>query len=142
VEAGLNVKGMITWYKTNPGPQIEHVTFRNSCEHILFFIKGKSGHTFNWQGENEMHDHIAAPICLGKERLVDAKGEVLHPTQKPISVLKHLMQISSNRGDTVFDGFSGVGSTGAAAKELKRKFIGIEKDATYFAAMQRRLAGE
>ncbi len=140
VEAGLNVKGMVTWYKTNPGPQIEHVTFRNSCEHILFFIKGKSGHTFNWQGENEMHDHISTPICSGKERLVDAKGEVLHPTQKPISVLKHLMEISSNRGDTVFDGFSGVGSTGAVAKELKRKFIGIEKDDTYFAAMQRRLA--
>lgn len=142
VEAGLNVKGMITWYKTNPGPQIEHVAFRNSCEHILFFIKGKSGHTFNWQGENEMHDHISTPICTGKERLVDAKGEVLHPTQKPISVLKHLMEISSNRGDTVFDGFSGAGSTGAAAKELKRKFIGIEKDPTYFVAMQRRLAGE
>ncbi len=139
VEAGLNVKGMITWYKTNPGPQIEHVTFRNSCEHILFFTKGKSGHTFNWQGENEMHDHISAPICLGSERLTDAKGNTLHPTQKPVSVLKHLMQISSNRGDKVFDGFSGVGSTGAAAKELKRKFIGIEKDATYFAAMQRRL---
>jgi site-specific DNA-methyltransferase (adenine-specific)/modification methylase len=140
MEAGLNVKGMITWYKTNPGPQIEHVTFRNSCEHIIFFIKGKSGHTFNWQGENEMHDHIAAPICLGKERVVDAKGEVLHPTQKPVSVLKHLIQISSNRGDKVFDGFAGVGSTGAAAKELKRKFIGIEKDDIYFAAMQRRLA--
>lgn len=142
VEAGLNVKGMITWYKTNPGPQIEHVTFRNSCEHILFFIKGKSGHTFNWQGENEMHDHISTPICSGKERLVDAKGNVLHPTQKPVSILKHLIQISSNRGDIVFDGFSGVGSTGAAAKDLKRKFIGIEKDPTYFAAMQRRLAGE
>lgn len=139
-EAGLHVHVMITWYKTNPGPQIEHITFRSSCEHILFFSKGKRGHTFNWQGENEMHDHISAPICLGKERLVDAKGEVLHPTQKPVSILKHLIQISSNRGDTIFDGFSGVGSTGAAAKELKRKFIGIEKDPAYFAAMQRRLA--
>jgi DNA modification methylase/ParB-like chromosome segregation protein Spo0J len=141
-EAGLRVHVMVTWHKKNPGPQIEHVTFRSSCEHLLFFTKGKSGHTFHWQGENEMHDFIEWPICSGSERLSDAKGNTLHPTQKPSKLLEHFIQISSNRGDTVFDGFSGVGSTGAAAKDLKRKFIGIEKDPAYFAAMQRRLAGE
>jgi site-specific DNA-methyltransferase (adenine-specific)/modification methylase len=141
-EAGLRVHVMVTWHKKNPGPQIEHVTFRSSCEHLLFFTKGKSGHSFHWQGENEMHDFIEWPICSGSERLSDAKGNTLHPTQKPAKLLAHFIEISSNRGDTVFDGFSGVGSTGAASKELKRKFIGIEKDPTYFAAMQRRLAGE
>jgi len=142
IEVGLHVHVMITWHKTNPGPQIMKTTYRSSCEHILFFTKGKGDHTLNWQGENEMHDHIDAPICQGKERLVDAKGEILHPTQKPVSILKHLIQISSNRGDTVFDGFAGTGSSGAAAKELRRKFVGIEKDDTFFAAMQRRLADE
>jgi site-specific DNA-methyltransferase (adenine-specific)/modification methylase len=139
-KANLHVHVMITWHKTNPGPQIVKATYRSSCEYILFFTKGKGRHTLNWQGENEMHDYIDAPICSGKERIVDAKGDTLHPTQKPVSVLKHLIQVSSNRGDTVFDGFAGVGSSGAAAKELRRRFIGIEKDNTFFMAMQRRLA--
>jgi len=139
-EAGLRVHVMITWHKKNPGPQIEHVTYRSSCEHLLFFTKGKSGHTFHWQGENEMHDYIEWPICMSPERLTNAKGETLHPTQKPAKLLEHFIQISSNRGDTVLDGFAGVGSTGAAASALKRKFIGIELDPTFFAAMQRRLA--
>ena len=87
-----------------------------------------------------MHNFIESPICGGKERLVDSKGNTLHPTQKPERILQHFLEISSNRGDTVLDCFAGVGSTGAVAKKLGRKFIGIEQDPTYFAAMQRRVA--
>ena len=83
---------------------------------------------------------IEAPVCSGTERLVDAKGKTLHPTQKPAQVLRHLLEISSNRGDTVFDGFAGVGSSCAVARQLGRKCIGIEQDPAYFDAMQRRLA--
>ncbi len=82
-----------------------------------------------------MHNHIVAPVCGGKERLVDAKGKILHPTQKPEQVLRHLMEISSNPGDTVFDGFAGVGSSCAVAKQLGRKCIGIEQNHIYFEAM-------
>lgn len=139
-EAGLHVHVMVTWHKKNPGPQIVHTTYRSSCEHLLFFTKGRGEHTFHWQGENEMHDYIEWPICQSPERVTDAKGQTLHPTQKPAKLLEHFIKISSNRGDTIFDGFAGVGSTGAAAKTLKRKFIGIEQDPAFFAAMQRRLA--
>jgi DNA modification methylase len=87
-----------------------------------------------------MHNFIETAICGGNERLKDGKGNTLHPTQKPESLLKHFMEISSNRGDMVLDGFMGVGSSGAVAKSLGRKFIGIEQDKTYFDAAQRRLA--
>jgi DNA modification methylase len=136
----LHVKATIVWHKTNPGTQVVKTNFKSSVEYILFFTKDQGGHTFNWQGENEMHNFIESPICLGKERLVDAKGNTLHPTQKPEQVLRHLLEISSNRGDTVFDGFAGVGSSGKVAKDKGRKFIGIEQDKAYFEAMQRRLA--
>jgi site-specific DNA-methyltransferase (adenine-specific) len=136
---GLQPRTMISWHKKNPGPQFEHVTFRHSCEHILFFTKGESGHTFNWQGENEMHDFIETPICAGKERLLDAKGTILHPTQKPLSLIKHLVEISSNRGDMLFDGFGGTFTTAKAAKDLGRKFIGIEREEKYFHAGRRRM---
>jgi DNA modification methylase len=137
--AGLHVKATIVWHKTNPGTQVVKTNFRSSVEYILFFTKGEGGHTFNWQGENEMHNFIEAPICAGAERLVDARGRTLHPTQKPERIIRHLMEISSNRGDTVFDGFAGVFTTARVAKCIGRKFIGIEQDKTFFDAAVRRL---
>jgi DNA modification methylase len=138
--AGLHVKATITWHKTNPGTQVVQTNYKSSVEYLLFFTKGQGGHTFNWQGENEMHNHIETPICGNPERLVDAKGKILHPTQKPESLLRHFVEISSNRGDTVFDGFAGTGTCGKVAREMGRKFIGIEQEQAYFDAMQRRLA--
>lgn len=140
--AGLQVKTAIVWHKTNPGTQIVKTTFKSSVEYILFFTKGQSGYTFNWQGENEMHNFIEAPICGGNERLTNAKGMTLHPTQKPERVIRHLMEISSNRGDMVFDGFMGVATTGAVAKKLGRKFTGIEQDKTFFDASVERLSDD
>ena len=55
-----------------------------------------------------------------------------HPTQKPADLLEWLIKTYSNEGDTVLDNCMGVGSTGVACKNLSRKFIGIEKDLTFF----------
>lgn len=142
-EAGLCAKTVIVWYKPNPAQQIIHTTYKNSVEYILFFTRSdQGGHTFHWGDENEMQNHISIPVCSGNERLKDAKGHTLHPTQKPVSLLRHLIEISSNGGDTVFDGFMGVGSTGEACKGkgVQRKFIGIEQEKIFFDAAQRRLA--
>src|SRR5213078_2505724 len=78
---------------------------------------------------------IEAPICAGRERTKDP----VHPTQKPIRVLRQLVEWGSNPGDLVLDPFMGVGSTGVAALELGRRFIGIELDETYVAAARRRI---
>ena len=138
--AGLKVKATIVWHKTNPGTKVVKTNFKSSVEYILFFTKGESGHTFNWQGENEMHNCVSFPICAGSERLTDAKNSTLHPTQKPEILLRHFLEISSHPGDMVFDGFMGVGSTAKAAQDCGRKFIGIEQDIIFFEATQRRLA--
>lgn len=62
-----------------------------------------------------------------------------HPTEKPVSLMKELVRYFTNPGDTVFDPFMGCGSTGVAALELGRKFVGIEQNPEYFAEAERRL---
>lgn len=88
------------------------------------------GHTWNFAKQNEMHNFFECPICMSPERLKTPK----HPAQKPIKLLKHIINIASNPGDVIFDPFMGVGSTGVAAIELGRKFGGCEIDKTYFDA--------
>ena len=69
------------------------------------------------------------------ERLSDPK----HPAQKPVSILKKIITIASNENDIVFDPFMGVGSTGIASLELKRRFIGFELEKDYFEASKKRM---
>lgn len=128
--AGFSIRTLITWHKTNPAPQVRKYTYCMSTEHILFATKG-SGHTFNWLGQNEMHNFIEAPIVAGAGRL--------HPTQKPVSILKKWIQISSNPGDIVLDPFAGSGSTGVAALELERDFVLVEKERQYVDIIRERL---
>ncbi len=64
----------------------------------------------------------------------------LHPTQKPVALLEYLINTYSNEGETVLDFTMGSGTTGVACKNLNRKFIGIEKDETYFKIAQDRIA--
>jgi site-specific DNA-methyltransferase (adenine-specific) len=59
--------------------------------------------------------------------------ETLHPTQKPLALLEYLVKTYTNPGDTCLDFTFGSGTTGVACVNLDRDFIGIEKDATYFA---------
>lgn len=124
----------MVWHKTNPIPNIRKSSFLNSCE--LIVCLWNKGHTWNFSKQNEMHNFIESPICMGSERLKDPK----HPTQKPVKILKHIIKIASNENDIVCDMFMGVGSTGVAALEMNRKFIGIEIDNNYFDASAKRLS--
>lgn len=124
----------MVWHKTNPVPNIRKSSFLNSCE--LIVCLWNKGHTWNFSKQNEMHNFIESPICMGAERLKNPK----HPTQKPVKILEHIMKIASNENDVVLDMFMGVGSTGVAAKALDRRFIGIEWDKEYFDAAQIRIA--
>lgn len=62
-----------------------------------------------------------------------------HPTQKPINLLRKLVLLISNKGDTIFDPFMGSGSTGVASLIEGRKFVGCEIDAEYFEIARRRV---
>lgn len=123
----------MVWHKTNPIPNIRKSSFLNSCELIVCMWNKK--HTWNFSRQNEMHNFIESPICCGRERLKNPK----HPTQKPLSVLKQIIQIASKENDLVLDLFMGVGSTGVASRMLKRRFIGIEIDELYYNAAKDRL---
>ena len=62
-----------------------------------------------------------------------------HPTQKPVALLEYLIKTYSNENDLILDNCMGSGSTGIAACNLKRRFIGIEKDKDIFEAASKRL---
>ena len=71
------------------------------------------------------------PICSGPERLKDGGGRKAHPTQKPEALLYRVLLATTNPGDLVLDPFFGSGTTGAVAKRLGRRWLGIERDASY-----------
>ena len=60
------------------------------------------------------------------------KEKHLHPTQKPLKLIRRLIEASSNEGDIVLDPFSGAGSTQLSSIQLKRHYIGIELDEGYY----------
>lgn len=133
---GFKHHGTVIWHKTNPAPQIRKRGFLSSCEAILWATKGfsenKIMYTFNFSKQNEMHNFIETPICMGRERSK-------HPTQKPLKVIKHLIQIFSKDGDWILDCFAGSGTVAEAADQLNRNSFNIEKDYEYFKIMQNRL---
>ena len=66
----------------------------------------------------------------------------LHPTQKPLELMKYLIKTYSNEGDMVLDNTMGSGTTCLAAKNLNRKFIGIEKELKYYELAVGRVFGQ
>lgn len=127
----------LVWEKTNPMPQIRKRHFLASTELIMWAHRGK--YTFNFKTQNEMHSLIRTPICMGKERLKNEQGYSLHPTQKPLSVIKYLVEILSNPEDEVLDLFAGTMTTGIASLQLGRKTWCNEREPEYYEAGKRRL---
>ncbi len=66
----------------------------------------------------------------------------IHPTQKPVELLKHLINLCSNENELVFDGFSGSGSCAVACIKTNRRFIGCELDNEYFDLACKRIESE
>ncbi len=129
----FDTSNFMVWHKTNPAPKIFKAGFLNSCE--MIFTCWNKKHTWNFISQKEMHNFIESPICMRPERLSDPK----HPAQKPVAILKKMIEIATNKNDIIFDPFMGVGSTGVAALELERRFIGVELDHKYFEAAKERI---
>ena len=68
-----------------------------------------------------------------------SKEKCGHPSQKPLDLILKLVACSTDEGDLVIDPFLGSGTTAAAAKRLRRKWIGIEKDSNYIQIARNRL---
>ena len=124
-EYDMRTRTIFTWHKTNPVPSFRKVNYLSSCEYAWIGSKGEIGWTFNFKQQKEMHNFFETPNK-------SSYGVTKHPTEKPLDMIEHLLEIHTNENDLVLDCFMGSGTTGVACKNLNRDFIGIELDEDYF----------
>ncbi len=138
-DLGFWVLNDVVWRKTNPMPNFRGRRFTNAHETLIWCARDKNatGYTFNYDGMKALNEGLQMrsdwlfPLCTGTERLKDEDGNKAHPTQKPEALLHRLIMASTNAGDVILDPFFGTGTSGAVAKRLGRRFIGIERDSAY-----------
>src|SRR3954462_4474292 len=136
----------IVWRKSNPMPNFRGTRFTNAHETLLWCSKSeKARYTFNYRAMKALNDDLQMrsdwylPICSGGERVKGEDGSKAHPTQKPEALLYRILLACTKPGDVVLDPFFGTGTTGAVAKRLGRRWIGIEREAGYCSAALQRI---
>ncbi len=147
-DLGFWILNDVVWRKANPMPNFRGRRFTNAHETMIWAARSADakGYTFNYEAlkagneDCQVRSDWFLPICTGGERLKDANGRKVHPTQKPEALLGRVIMSTSNPGDVVLDPFFGSGTTGAVAKRLGRSFIGAERDETYAKAARDRIA--
>jgi len=124
LENKFKIKNMLVWEKNNTSMGDLKGDFAPKYEMIIFIQKGR-----------RLINGRRDPNILKFNRT----GNKLHPTQKPVDLLEYLIEKFSDGEQTILDPFMGSGSTGCAAKNLNRNFIGIELDETYFNIAKERI---
>ncbi len=122
---GFKYQQLIVWDKRNSTPTQYYM---NSYELILMLRKGKAKYINNMGSKNIL-------------RIPNTKNK-LHPTEKPVELMKILIENSSNENDIILDPFIGSGSTAVACIESNRKFIGSEIDNKYFEIARYRIVNK
>lgn len=115
VKAGFIWQNLLVWVKQNAVP---NKWYMNQCEYVLMLRKG---------GAKKINILNSTTVLNYKNKI----GNKLHPTEKPVELIKHLILNSSQVGDTVLDPFAGCGSTAVACIQTDRNFIGYEIDSKY-----------
>src|SRR5216684_3696827 len=147
-DLGFWILNDVVWRKSNPMPNFRGRRFTNAHETLIWAARdaGAKGYTFNYEALKAGNDDVQVrsdwtlALCTGQERIKGENGKKLHPTQKPEALLARVILAASRPDDLVLDPFCGTGNTGAVAKRLRRRFVGIERDATYLKAAERRIA--
>ena len=122
-KVGFVYQNLLVWEKGNATP---NKFYLNACEFILMLRKG---------GERWISDMGTKTILKVPNQI----GDKYHPTEKPVGLMEILIANSTNENDIVLEPFAGSGATCIAARNLKRRFIGIEIDETYCATANKRL---
>jgi DNA modification methylase len=145
-DLGFWILNDVVWIKTNPMPNFRGTRFTNAHETLILGTKSsRSKNTFHYKSMKAFNDGLQMrsdweiPICGRNERAITG-GRKAHSTQKPKELLRRILLSTSNPGDIVLDPFAGTGTALVAAKELGRRFIGIEKNASYVDIAVRRIA--
>ena len=144
-DLGYWILNDIVWRKANPMPNFKGTRFTNAHETLIWASMGeKARYTFNYRSMKTLNDELQMrsdwefPICGGQERL-KRDGVKVHPTQKPEALIYRILLACTKPGDVVLDPFFGTGTTGAVAKRLGRRWIGIEREAGYCSAALERI---
>ena len=146
-DLGFWILNDVVWRKSNPMPNFRGRRFTNAHETLIWAAReaGARGYTFNYEALKAANEDVQVrsdwiiPLCTGEERLKGRDGKKLHPTQKPEALVARVVLASSRPDDLVLDPFCGTGTTGAVAKRLGRRFVGIERDRAYAKAAVARL---
>ena len=145
-DQGFWILNDIIWRKANPMPNFKGTRFTNAHETLIWASQGEDArYTFNYKAMKTLNDELqmrsdwVLPICGGQERL-KRNGTKAHPTQKPEALLYRVLLACTKPGDIVLDPFFGTGTTGAVAKRLGRKWIGIEREDSYIEVALERIA--
>lgn len=129
-------KQTFVWVKTNPLPQFRFVGYRQATELMFWALKNKNtmdNPNFNFSTQQEMTNVFYAPICGGIERTE-------HPTQKPLSIIRHFVEVHCQENGIILDPFCGSGTTAVACVNLNRNFICGDFDEKYVKIAKERLA--
>lgn len=127
---GLKFKTTCIWNKPDATPKLNGQGPALSYECITTTWCGKGHARWNGGGKRGVFSHLTN----------NAERTGKHPTEKPVSLMRELVSLFSNLGETVLDPFMGSGTTGVAAVRSGRKFTGIEIDPTYFDIACRRVS--
>jgi len=137
-DQGFWILNDVIWRKSNPMPNFRGTRFTNAHETLIWCAKEeKARYTFNYRAMKALNDDLQMrsdwllPICSGGERVKDEEGVKAHPTQKPEALLYRILLACTKPGDVVLDPFFGTGTTGAVARRLGRRWIGIEREPSY-----------
>lgn len=123
-EIGFRESNILVWIKNNATPNRYYM---KNLEFIVFLYKGKAKPIHNMGSK-----------CAVEVKNINGKNK-LHPTEKPIELLRQYIENSSNENEWVFDPFMGSGTTGVACVNTNRNFIGIELDEKYFKIAEERI---
>jgi modification methylase len=146
-DLGFWILNDLVWRKSNPMPNFRGRRFTNAHETLLWCAHSREArYTFNYEAMKALNEDLQMrsdwliPLCGGPERLREEDGKKAHPTQKPEALLHRVLLASTRPGDLVLDPFFGTGTTGAVAKRLGGRFIGIERVSAYAKLAGRRIA--
>lgn len=133
VAAGGRYVRTCAWEKPDATPQLsgDRPATWGECM-IVGHAPAKGKMHWNAGGKRGLYKH---GVCRGAERSE-------HPTQKPLALMREILEDFTDHGDLILDPFSGSGSTGVAARMLGRQFLGWERDSKFFDIAVRRLRGE
>ena len=131
---GIKGRTVFAWLKSNPVPSFRKVNWLSASEFIWVGSKGECK-LKNFLMQKEMFNYMITPNK-------SAYGETEHPTEKPLAVIKKLILVNSDEGDTILDCFVGSGTTAKACKELKRNFLGCEISKEYYEMALKRVSQE